>query len=152
MIGGNSFKIYEVDADPEIQSMLIAVEKNFWNQVQNMIRPGIDGSDAAKNLLDSIYRGGVEEEIVLPDDAVDWVDAYMEASAEEDNAKAKKQEAANHIKEIMGDYDVATCYGHKITWRNVSSDRLDTKALKENEPEIYEKYVKTTSSRRFTLR
>lgn len=43
----------------------------------------------------------------------------------------------------MGDYDVATCYGHKITWRNVSSDRLDTKALKENEPEIYEKYVKT---------
>lgn len=152
LIGGNSFKIYEVDADSEIQSMLIAVEKNFWNQVQNMIRPDIDGSDAAKNLLDSIYRGGVEEEIVLPDDAVDWVDAYVDASVEEDNAKARKQEAANHIKEIMGDYDVATCYGHKITWRNVSSDRLDTKALKENEPEIYEKYVKTTSSRRFTLR
>lgn len=152
LIGGNSFKIYEVDADSEIQSMLIAVEKNFWNQVQNMIRPDIDGSDAAKNLLDSIYRGGVEEEIVLPDDAVDWVDAYVDASVEEDNAKARKQEAANHIKEIMGDYDVATCYGHKITWRNVSSDRLDTKSLKENEPEIYEKYVKTTSSRRFTLR
>ncbi len=80
-----------------------------------MIRQDIDGSDAAKNLLDSIYRGGVEDEIVFPDDAVDWGDAYVEASAEEDNAKAKKQEAANHIKEIMGDYDVATCYGHKIT-------------------------------------
>ncbi len=33
LFGGNSFKIYEVDADPEIQSMLMAVEKNFWNQV-----------------------------------------------------------------------------------------------------------------------
>ena len=152
LIGGNSFKIYEVDADPEIQSMLIAVEKNFWNQVQNMIRPEIDGSDAAKNLLDSIYRGGVDEEIVLPDEAVDWVDAYVEACAIEDSAKARKQEAANHIKEIMGDYDRARCYDHKISWKSVSSDRLDTKALKENEPEVYEKYVKTTSSRRFTLR
>ena len=105
-----------------------------------------------KNLLDSIYRGGVEEEIVLPDDAVDWVDAYVEACAIEDSAKARKQEAANHIKEFMGDYDRARCYDHKISWKSVSSDRLDTKALKENEPEIYEKYVKTTSSRRFTLR
>ena len=37
-------------ADAEIQDMLIAVEKNFWNKVQNMIRPEMDGSDAAKNL------------------------------------------------------------------------------------------------------
>ena len=29
---------------------------------------------------------------------------------------------------------------------------VDTKALKENEPEIYAKYVKTSVSRRFTLK
>lgn len=67
LIGGNSFKAYEIDADDEIQSMLIAVEKNFWNKVQNMIRPEMDGSDAAKNLLDSLYRGGVAEQIVMPE-------------------------------------------------------------------------------------
>ncbi|MEE3462461.1 MAG: YqaJ viral recombinase family protein, partial [Lachnospiraceae bacterium] len=85
LIGGNSFRIYEVDADSEIQQMLIAVEKNFWDKVQNMVRPDMDGSDVAKDLLDQIYRGGVEEEIILPEDAVEWVDAYIEASAEEDN-------------------------------------------------------------------
>lgn len=152
LVGGNSFKIYEVDADPEIQDMLIAVEKNFWNKVQNMIRPEMDGSDAAKDLLDSLYRGGVEEQIVMPEKAIEYVDAYIEACAEEDNAKAKKQEASNHIKEIMGDYDKATCLGHSISWKPVSSERLDTKALKEQEPEIYAKYVKTTVARRFTLK
>lgn len=152
LIGGNSFKIYEIDADDEIQSMLIAVEKNFWNKVQNMIRPEMDGSDAAKNLLDSLYRGGVAEQIVMPEEAIEYVDAYIEACAEEDNAKAKKQEASNHIKEIMGDYDKATCLGHSISWKPVSSERLDTKALKENEPEIYAKYAKTTVARRFTLK
>ena len=152
LIGGNSFKIYEVDADDEIQAMLIAVEKNFWNKVQNMIRPEMDGSDAAKNLLDSLYRGGVSEEIVMPEEAIEYVDAYIEACVEEDNAKAKKQEASNHIKEIMGDYDKATCLGHSISWKPVSSERLDTKALKEQEPEIYAKYAKTTVARRFTLK
>ena len=114
LIGGNAFRVYEVDADEEIQQMLIAVEKEFWNKVQNMIRPEMDGSDAAKNLLDNIYHGGIEDEIILPDDAVEWVDAYFEASVEEDNAKAKKQDAANHIKEFMGDYDKAKCYDHSI--------------------------------------
>ena len=152
LIGGNSFKIYEVDADEEIQSMLIAVEKNFWNKVQNMIRPEMDGSDAAKDLLDKLYHGGVAETIVMPDDAIEYVDAYIEACAEEDNAKAKKQDASNHIKEILGDYDKATCMGHNISWKPVSTERLDTKALKEAEPEIYAKYVKTSVSRRFTLK
>lgn len=152
LIGGNAFRVYEVDADEQIQQMLIAVEKEFWNKVQNMIRPEMDGSDAAKDLLDNIYHGGIEEEIILPDDAVSWVDAYFEASVEEDNAKAKKQEAANHIKEFMGDYDKAKCYDHSISWKPVTSERLDTKALKENEPELYQKYVKSSTSRRFTLR
>ena len=152
LIGGNSFRIFEVDADAEIQDMLIAVEKNFWNKVQNMIRPEMDGSDAAKNLLDSLYHGGISEEIVMPDEAIEYVDAYIEACAEEDNAKAKKQEASNHIKEIMGDYDKASCIGHSISWKPVTSERLDSKSLKENEPEIYAKYCKSSISRRFTLR
>lgn len=52
----------------------------------------------------------------------------------------------------MGDYDKATCLGHIISWKPVSSERLDIKALKEAEPEIYEKYVKKSLSRRFTIK
>ena len=152
LIGGNSFKVFEVDADSEVQRMLISVEKEFWNKVQNMVRPEIDGSDAATGLLDCAYRGGISEQIVLPEEAIEYVDLYIEASAEEDNAKAKKQDAANHIKEFMRDYDRAKCLNHAISWKPVSSERLDSKALKEDEPEIYQKYVKTSTSRRFTVK
>lgn len=152
LIGGNSFKVYEVVANEEVHQMLIAVEQRFWNKVQNMIRPEMDGSDAAKKLLDSVYHGGINQEIVLPEDAIEFVDLYMEACAEEDNAKAKKQEASNHIKEFMGDYNKAKCLEHIITWKPVATERLDTKALKEQEPDIYQKYTKVTNSRRFTLK
>lgn len=152
LIGGNTFRLYQVDADEEVQRMLIAVERDFWNKVQNMIRPEIDGSDAATELLNRAYRGGIAEQIILPEEAIEYVDRYIEASAEEDNAKAKKQDAANHIKEFMRDYDKAKCLDYTITWKPVSTERLDTKALKENEPEVYQKYVKSGTSRRFTVK
>ena len=152
LIGGNSFRIYEVDADTEVQAMLIELEKQFWHKVQNRVRPEMDGSDSAKKLLDSMYHGGIAEEIVLPAEAIEHIDVYLEASEQEDCAKAKKQEASNRIKEFMGDFDKARCMGHLITWKAVSSERLDTKLLKEEQPEIYKKYAKVTKTRRFTLK
>ena len=151
LFGGNSSGVYTVQADPEVQQMLVQVESDFWSKVQNLIRPEIDGTDASTKLLDSIYRGGVSEEIIMPTEAVEYVDAYIEASADEDSAKARKNEAANHIKEIMGDYDRATCNGHTISWKPVTSERLDSKALKAAEPEIFKKYTKASTNRRFTV-
>ena len=152
LIGGNTFVVREVDADIEIQEMLIALEKDFWNKVTNMIRPDIGNSDAAKRLLDSIYSGGVEEQLVLPEDAIEYVDMYIEATADMDSAKARQQEASNHLKEFLADYNSAKCLGHTINWKPVSTQRIDTKALAEKYPEIAEKFTKTTVSRRFTLR
>lgn len=152
LIGGNSFVIREVHADKEMQKMLVAVEADFWKKVVNMERPAPDGSDACKELLDSIYRGGVSEKIVLPDEAIEWLDLFIEATALEDEAKEKKQLASNNLKAIMGDYDVATCQGHTVSWKPVNSERLDSKALKEAEPELYARFTKTSTSRRFSVK
>lgn len=39
-----------------------------------------------------------------------------------------------------------------LSWKSAQSNRLDEKRLKEEEPEIYEKYKKSVSSRRFTVK
>lgn len=39
----------------------------------------------------------------------------------------------------------------KITWKEVSSSRLDSKALKAANPAIWEQFSKATTSRRFVL-
>ena len=152
LIGANSMIIREVKADQEMIAMLVACEKNFWDKVVNCVRPEADDSDACKELLDSLYRGGVSEQIVLPEEAIEFVDLYLEASADEDSAKAKKQLASNRLKEIMGDYNSATCLGHTVSWKPVSTDRFDSKKFKEDEPELYAKYTKTSVSRRFSLK
>ncbi len=74
----------------------------------------MDGSNAAKELLDKTYQGGIKETVSLSDDAKGYIEQYFEASVEEDNAKAKKQEAANKIKELMGDHNKASCGEHTM--------------------------------------
>jgi len=39
----------------------------------------------------------------------------------------------------------------KITWKSVTSSRLDSKALKEAVPELWQRFSKQTTARRFVL-
>ena len=41
--------------------------------------------------------------------------------------------------------------GFKITWREVTSSRLDSKALKSAAPELYQRFAKQTTTRRFVV-
>lgn len=39
----------------------------------------------------------------------------------------------------------------KITWKEVTSSRLDSKALKAAAPELWDRFSKTSTSRRFVV-
>ena len=52
---------------------------------------------------------------------------------------------------IMGDRDTLTEGSAKATYKNVTSSRTDTKAMKEAYPDIVAKYTSETSYKRFTV-
>ena len=55
------------------------------------------------------------------------------------------------IKLYMGDHAAALSEKFRVTWQSVNSERLDSKKLKQENPEIYQKYTKTIASRRFVV-
>ena len=57
------------------------------------------------------------------------------------------------IKAEMTSREVDTIVGsdYKITWKSVTSSRLDTAALKKAMPDVVERFTKTTTSRRFLI-
>ena len=65
-----------------------------------------------------------------------------EIAALEDSLKA--QMTATGTDEINGPT-------FKITWKEVTSSRLDSKALKVAAPELWQRFAKQTSSRRFVV-
>ena len=65
-----------------------------------------------------------------------------EITATEDELKAYM--AANNADELHGP-------SFKITWKQVTSSRLDSKALKAAAPDLWERFTKTITTRRFIV-
>ena len=51
----------------------------------------------------------------------------------------------------MGSAEELRAGEYKITWKAVTSSRVDTKALKAAAPELVERFTKTTTTRRFVV-
>ena len=59
--------------------------------------------------------------------------------------------AEDAIKAAMGDREQITAGAYKITWKPVTSSRLDSTALKKELPEIAARFLKTSTVRRFNV-
>lgn len=65
-----------------------------------------------------------------------------EITATEDELKAYM--TANSTDTLLGP-------SFKITWKTVTSSRLDSKALKAAAPELWQRFTKQTATRRFVV-
>ena len=83
----------------------------------------------------------------------------MEAKARElrqlqnliEEAQAEAEALKDAIKYAMGDSESIQAGEYKITWKAVTSSRIDTAALKKALPDVAERFTKETTVRRFTV-
>lgn len=110
------------------------------------------GSMEYGKLVREMYKDTVNEVKILSDDLYESVcrrDRIIESITE---LKHEKEVIEQTIMELMKENDIAFVKNRKITWKKISRTTFDSKLLKEEEPEIYEKYSKVTSSRIFKIR
>ena len=58
----------------------------------------------------------------------------------------------DELKQAMGNEETLIAGPFKIDWKTVVSSRIDTIALKKALPEIAERFMKQTTTRRFCVR
>ena len=83
----------------------------------------------------------------------------MEAKARElrqlqaliEEAQAEAEAIKDAIKAAMGDSESIQAGEYKITWRAVTSSRIDTSALRKVLPDVAERFTKETVTRRFVI-
>ena len=66
--------------------------------------------------------------------------------------KAEKEVIEQTIMALMKENETAYVKDRKITWKKSVRVSIDSKRLKEEEPQIYEKYSKVISSRIFKIK
>lgn len=153
LIGGNSFRWTFVERDEELIAMLIQLEGVFWNQVQAMSPPSLDGSDASVKFLNARFpKSSPKSKVELPDAAVEIIRKYEVACENVNQYNVQKQEAENLLKQMLGDCEIGTAGEHLVSWKSVLQERLDGKTLKAEHPILYKKYANQTSYRRFSIK
>lgn len=68
-----------------------------------------------------------------------------------EEAEAELEAMKDEIKESMNGEEVIVAGNYKVTYKSVTSTRVDTTALKKALPEVAEKFSKTTTAKRFTV-
>lgn len=152
LAGGQRFYIYTVHRSEDYINELIAAEAEFWQMVQEERPPAFDGSAASTRLLNQLYPEATEEEKELPADAYLQVQLYEDAAEEEKAAKERKDEAANKLKDMLGEAAKGFIFDRKISWANVTSKRFDTKRFKKENPDLHDQYINESTYRRFSIK
>ena len=68
-----------------------------------------------------------------------------------EEATAEAEALKDAIKAAMGDAEEVRAGEYRITWKSVTSSRLDTAALKKSLPEVAERFTKLQTTRRFCV-
>ena len=68
-----------------------------------------------------------------------------------EEAQAEAEAIKDAIKAAMGDSESVQAGEYRITWKAVTSSRIDTSALRKALPDVAERFTKETVTRRFVI-
>ena len=147
------FRYYVIERNDEAINNLFKRESEFWNNhVLARKEPAFDGSSSIDDILNQKYVEVGTEDIILPEDEflekLETYDSLNETKAiVERNIKIVEQQ----LKEEMKEHQTAFIGERKVRWNRVVSNRLDSKRLKEDMPELYKEYCNESLARRFII-
>lgn len=150
---GKEFKWKKIERDEEMIRDLIKIEQDFWfGHVIPRIMPEPDGSKEYDELLNHYFhtaRKASTIPLVGFDGKLARRQEILDLTEKLETEKAKIDQ---ELKLYLADTEAAESAKYRVFWTNTTTNRLDGRLLRTEHPEIYEKYLKTTPGRRFSVR
>lgn len=154
LIGGNKFVWKEIERDDELIAMIFQAEVKFWNEkVLGGKAPVLDGSSAAEEYLKQRYSAAEGGKVVdLTSANKTRIQQYLQLKEQINELTLQAKELENQIKHEMKEAEYGFIGNYQTSWKSVSTNRIDSKILKEQFPDVYEKVTKEVQYRRFGIK
>ena len=79
------------------------------------------------------------------------VTELQELKRMQEELTATIESITDEIKAAMGEQEELSAGAFRITWKPVTTSRIDTTALKKELPDVAARYLKTSTTRRFCV-
>lgn len=151
-IGFYVITIERNDAVEQDIQALIQLEKKFWEEnVVEKIPPTPTGIENDSKLIATAYQADEELPVVDLTPLDKQLEEIIALKAQKSALEAEISERENSIKTTLAEATRGETERFRVSWKQSTGSRLDTATLKREMPEVYQKYAKETSSRRFIL-
>ena len=148
MVFSTSFHVFRIVRDENAIAQLIEAERTFWHEhVLAGVPPLPIGIEADDEAIDMLYATARYDKAANIDDMRAELDTLALYEKDAKLLKEKIETIKQTLKMRMGMCTSALCGRWKITWKDQSSTRIDTKRLRAEAPETFAMYSKTTTSR-----
>ena len=153
LIGNNDFRIYTIERDLELESLILSHALAFWHDhVLSKIPPKPLSVQDAQLLFP---KEAPDSAVEANKDLLEQIKLYQDCSAKADQLSSECEKLKTEILSYMGAAEKLTYCGKTIaTWKSSkASSRIDTKTLAKAYPDIAKMFTsQVLGSRRFLLK
>jgi putative phage-type endonuclease len=154
LVLNKAFHMFIIERDEAEVQALIAAEKDFWeNHVLKQIPPAPDGSESTSEIIKQLFPEAKEGFTASLYGYEDKIQAYLDLDAQIKELEKKKEAIKQELQMAIDEAEIGRAQGYIVEWKNQVRQTLDTKKLKSEHAEIYEKYLKPAQTvRRFMIK
>lgn len=148
LIGGNKFRMYRIERDEDLIDSIFRQVKAFWfNHVVADVPPDPTCFD---DVLHRWSKQVVGKQVEADLKHIKLAEELITVQNRQKADKAREDEIKLQIVTTMQDAEMLISQGMTIcTYKEQSSNRIDSTLLKKEEPDLFAKYSKTSSTRVF---
>ena len=138
--------------DKQVLADLIDKEELFWTRhVVPQIPPAPNGSEGDTQQINQMYEVDDRDKNADLTSLRGLLDKRQELSGQIEQLEQEKTAIEQQVKLEMQDAAYGTAPGYKVSWVSSESKRVDSQRLRKEQPDIFNRYSKNVSSRRFTI-
>ena len=150
LIGGNKFRMYRIERDDDLIESIFKQVKAFWfNHVIADVPPDPTCFD---DVLHRWSNHVVGKQVEADFEHIKLAEELITVQGRQKADKAREDEIKLKIVSTMQDAEMMISQGKSIcTYKEQSATRIDSTLLKKEEPDLFAKYSKTSSTRVFRI-
>jgi predicted phage-related endonuclease len=153
LIGNSDFRVYRLARDPELEALVLGRARAFW--YENVLAQRPPTARTASDAATLVPRSAPGSRVEATADVLEALQGYRARQAQLQALTEESESLKARVLAHMGEAEALSHAGRTLaTWRSArASQRLDTRSLEAEHPELAARYrVSVSGSRRFLLR
>lgn len=153
LFGNSEFHYETIERDEEVINDIINAEVEFWNEyIVKGQRPPADDSEITSKALNNFWKETKNDVVNFDEEKTALFKGILAIKEQQKELDKQLKGHQNQLKELLGENEFGEVSEYKASWKKQNRESFDAKRFKEENPELYEQYKKSSTTRTLNVK